>query len=537
VGAGMKWKSKRHKEAELRAASWDALPSVDLLFSTKDAATLRELRTGKPPSLDQRFNNKDIQKLQLAIRGTIVLPTDLTYHRDRQMLLFSVQEFPQLIVFCEVFEDARRCLEFAHKYELRVSIRSGGHSTAGYSVNSGMLIDMSRIKHVVVDPKARRAIVGAGATIGDLNAALNIYSLHVPSGGCHDVCVAGYMQGGGYGFTTRKFGMNCDNVHEVLVMTADGKLVIANARQNPDLFWAIRGGTGGNFGILLQITYDLHELGDVWGFGLQWPIDSPQGIANAAAALVEMQANYMQSGAPRELGYMNFLSWQETTPCMVMRGMYLGPQQQGEAAIASLKNSAGCTFKDFGVGRYSDLDTRLIESPPGLPQVPDLAREEKQSGYIARKLGVKDWTHVINGFLQSPNRSSLVCMEPYGGRVSEISATFNAFIHRKVDMNLFLDVFWMSEGQERADSLAYLDQFVAMMEPHGNGETYQNYPRRTQLDYRRRYWGRSFEKLLAIKQKYDKHNFFRYGQSISPESAETTYSLPQLPEGIEIEPY
>src|SRR4051794_36549952 len=132
----MKWKSKRHKEAELRAASWDALPSVDLLFSTKDAAELRTLRAGKPPSLDQRFNNQDIQKLQLAIRGTIVLPTDLTYHRDRQMLLFSVQEFPQLIVFCEVFEDARRCLEFAHKYELRVSIRSGGHSTAGYSVNS-----------------------------------------------------------------------------------------------------------------------------------------------------------------------------------------------------------------------------------------------------------------------------------------------------------------------------------------------------------------------------------------------------------------
>src|SRR4051812_22748932 len=117
----MKWKSKRHKEAELRAASWDALPSVDLLFSKKSVDELRELRTGNPPSLDQRFNTQDIKNLQLKIRGTVVLPTDLTYHRDRQMLLFSVQEFPQLIVFCEVFEDVRRCLEFAHKYELRVS--------------------------------------------------------------------------------------------------------------------------------------------------------------------------------------------------------------------------------------------------------------------------------------------------------------------------------------------------------------------------------------------------------------------------------
>jgi FAD/FMN-containing dehydrogenase len=533
----MRWKSKRQKDKELRVSSWDALPSVDLLFSTKDAAALRALRAQHPPSLDQRFNAQDLKNLQLAVRGTVVLPTDATYHRDRQMLLFSVQEFPQLIVFCEVFEDARRCLEFAEKYDLRVSIRSGGHSTAGYSVNSGMLIDMSRIKHVVVDPKAKRAMVGAGATIGDLNAALNIYGLHVPSGGCHDVCVAGYMQGGGYGFTSRKFGMNCDNVHEVLVMLANGKLVIANSEKNSDLFWAIRGGTGGNFGILLQITYDLHELGDVWGFGLQWPLDSKEGIANAAATLVEMQTHYMQTGAPRELGYMTFLAWQDATPYLLMRGMFLGPQREGEMAIASLKKSAGATFKDFGIDRYSNLDTRLIESPPGLPQVPDLAREEKQSGYIARKLDARDWTHILNGFLQSPNRSSLVCIEPYGGRIGEISATDNAFIHRKVDMNLFLDVFWMSEDQERKAAIAFLDRFFAMMAPYGNGETYQNYPRRAQLDYRRRYWGSSFERLLAVKHKYDKHNFFRYGQSISPEDGRTTYSLPQLPEGIETEPY
>jgi FAD/FMN-containing dehydrogenase len=495
------------------------------------------LRATHPPSLDQRFNAQDLKNLQLAVRGTVVLPTDATYHRDRQMLLFSVQEFPQLIVFCEVFEDARRCLEFAAKYDLRVSIRSGGHSTAGYSVNSGMLVDMSRIKHVVVNPKTRRATVGAGATIGDLNAALNMYGLHVPSGGCHDVCVAGYMQGGGYGFTSRKFGMNCDNVHEVLVMLADGKIVVANSNKNADLFWAIRGGTGGNFGILLQVIYDLHELGDVWGFGLQWPIDSAHGIANAAAALLVMQTNYMQTGAPPEVGYMTFLAWQDETPFVVMRGMYLGPKRDGEAAIASLKKCAGCTFKDFGVGRYSDLDHTLIESPPGLPQVPDLAREEKQSGYIARKLELKDWTHVIDGFLQSPNRSSLVCIEPYGGRINEIPATSNAFIHRKVDMNMFLDVFWMSEDQEKKDSIAFLDRFMAMMEPYGNGETYQNYPRRTQLDFRRRYWGASFERLLAVKQKYDKTNFFQYGQSISPESADMTYSLPELAEGIEIEPY
>jgi FAD/FMN-containing dehydrogenase len=532
----MKWKSKKRKDAELRVAGWDALPSVDLLFSDKDANTLRALRAQKPVPLDQRFSVKDVKNLQTAIHGTVVLPTDLTYHRDRQMTLLAVQEFPQLIVFCEIFEDARRCLEFAQKYDLRVTIRSGGHSTAGFSVNAGMLIDTSRIKHVVVDPKERRAIVGAGATIGDLNAALKMYNLHVPSGGCGDVCIAGYMQGGGYGFTSRKFGMNCDNVHEIVVMLANRKIVVANSEKNADLFWAVRGGTGGNFGILLQVIYSLHELGDVWGFGLQWPINSRDGIKNAAAALAEMQANYMQTGAPPELGYMTFLAWQDETPCVVMRGMFLGPQREGELAIDSLRR-LGPAYTDFGVGRYADLDLKLIESPPGLPQVPDLAREEKQCGYIDRKLDAEDWAHIIDVFLTSPNRSSLVCIEPYGGRINEMPVTSNAFIHRKVDMNLFLDVFWMSEDQQRKDAIAFLDRFMAMMAPYSNGQSYQNYPRRTQQDFRRRYWGSSFERLLAVKQKYDKNNFFQYAQSVSPETAQTNYDLPQLPEGIEAEPY
>jgi hypothetical protein len=338
------------------------------------------------------------------------------------------------------------------------------------------------------------------------------------------------------GFTSRKFGMNCDNVHEILVMLADRKIVVANSEKNADLFWAVRGGTGGNFGILLQVTYDLHELGDVWGFGLQWPIDSRGGIKNAAAALVEMQTNYMQTGAPPELGYMTFLAWQDETPCVVMRGMFLGPQRDGELAIDSLRR-LGASYKDFGVGRYADLDLKLIESPPGLPQVPDLAREEKQSGYIDRKLDIEDWVQIINLFLTTPNRSSLVCIEPYGGRINEIPVTSNAFIHRKVDMNLFLDVFWMSEDQQRKDAIAFLDRFMAMMAPYSNGQSYQNYPRRTQQDFRRRYWGSSFERLLAVKRKYDRNNFFQYAQSISPETADTNYDLPQLHEGIEAEPY
>jgi FAD/FMN-containing dehydrogenase len=537
----MKWKSKRQKEKELRIAAWEALPSIDALFSDRDLDSLRALRAKPPLSLDQRFSVEDIRKLQQNIHGKVILPTDITYHRDRQTTVLSVQEFPQLIIFCEIFEDVGHSLAFARKYDLPVAIRSGGHNTGGFSVNCGLVIDVSRINDIVVDVHGKRVIAGAGATIGDLNARLNLYRLHVPTGNCHDVCIGGFMQGGGYGFSSRKFGMNCDNVIEVLVMLANGRLVVANDTRNSDLFWGIRGGTGGNFGVLLQITYKLHQLRDVWGFGLEWPLDGDDGIDHAAAALVEMQANYMRSGhsgADKELGYLTLATWQNDIPVLLMRGMYLGPKQLGESAIDPIRKLEGTNFKDFGVGPYSKLDQELTD---GLPSVPDLAREEKESGYISQPLSKRTWAQMLEIFLKSPNRSSLICIEPYGGAISATQAGMNAFVHRAVDMDLFLDVFWMSEDQQRTDAIAFLDRFMANMARHFNGESYQNYPRRGQTDFRRRYWGRWFENLLAVKKKYDPGNFFQYAQSISPETQSAKIDseplLPSLRAAIVYEDY
>lgn len=231
-----------------------------------------------------------VEALERVLHGTLVLPTDPEYHNDRQVWNPAFQAFPQLIAYCEVFDDVRACLRFARENWLRVVARSGRHSTAGYSVNHSMVIDTSRLRYTVVDPVGKRALVGAGTPFSHLNATLDSYRLHVPGGACQDVCVAGFMQGGGYGFTSRQCGMNCDNVEEVTVMLHDGSLVVANRACNSDLFWAIRGGTGNNFGILLQITYRLHELYRVWGFHVEWPLE------RAAAGLAELQKRYMKTG-------------------------------------------------------------------------------------------------------------------------------------------------------------------------------------------------------------------------------------------------
>ncbi|MBI5258916.1 MAG: FAD-binding oxidoreductase [Burkholderiales bacterium] len=474
------------------------------------------------------FTAAQLGSLQSAIQGEVVLPSDPSYAASRQQQNLAFQYFPLLIVYCEVFSDVYQCLKFAHEHKLWTTTRSGGHSTAGYSVNNGMVIDTSRLNSIVVDPDQRRVTCGPGTDWARLNATLSDYQLHVPTGVCGSVCVAGFMQGGGYGQTSRTWGMNCDNVEELLVMLADGRMVRANAEVNADLFWALRGGTGNNFGILLQATYRLVPMPMLWGWGLRWP------LAEAPQALVEMQRNYMRSGAPDELGYMAALTFQgdPAEPCLLMRGIWWGERADGLKALAPIMRETGLkTLELDRVGTYDELNEWLFT---GVPNCPDLAREDKQSVIIARKLKEADWKKICKRFAASPNPWSAAVIEPYGGAISRVPRDATAWIHRDADMDLFIDVFWMDDFQRR-EVEDYLDGYMALLAPYGNGQSYQNYPRQSQTDYRAAYWADQFPRLLSIKRKYDPRNFFHYGQSVSPEPGQK-WPKP-APGPIVVEPY
>ncbi len=230
--------------------------------------------------------------LESEIVGQVVLPGDPDYNQDRQESNPAFQAYPQIIVYCEVEDDVRWCVQVAQQYNIWACVRSGGHSTAGFSVNDGIVIDVSRLSFVTVDTVDQTVVVGAGTDFDTLNGRLNNTGLHVPSGACGNVCVGGFVQGGGYGYTSRRFGIQCDSVLAFRVMLANGGVVIADSQTNADLYWAMRGGTGGNFGVLLEVTYQLHPVASVWAYSIQWDID------DAAAALLEMQTNYMRTGAP-----------------------------------------------------------------------------------------------------------------------------------------------------------------------------------------------------------------------------------------------
>ena len=383
--------------------------------------------------------------------------------------------------------------------------------------------------YAIVDPVKKQVLVGPGTRFGHLNTALDIYGLHVPVGGCHSVHVPGFVQGGGYGYTSRMFGMNCDNLNEATVMLADGNIVVASKKVNPDLFWALRGGTGGNFGIMLQAVYKLRKLDQMTGFRIWWPLDGQENVARAAAVLDYMQTHHMGAEKKTSLGYQIFVGWQESDGkpdepplpmrgwYLLIRGIYIGTEDELNRRFDPLRKLAEPYQAMYLRGSYREIDA-FNHKQPFVPQVDDSASEDKQSGYIDRPLGVGGWEEVISRFLTNqPNNWSLLGIESYGGAINKVPVDATAFIHRNVDMNVYVDVFWMEPGQKKA-AIEFLDGFMRFMDEkkYFNGQSYQNYPREVQTDYRTRYWGESFYTLRAIKVKYDPKDFFTYSQAVIP---------------------
>jgi len=483
-------KQKRAKEA--RIANWPH-PSDDLY---------EKLGT----------THEQLAQLQLAFQGTIVLPTDPEYDQDRQgNPLYPA--YPKIIAYCQVFSDVKIALQWAHNQkDWVVTCRSGGHSTAGFSVNYGMVLDVSRINYVLVDKNTMQARVGAGANWGQVIAELAANQVHTVTGGCPDVGIGGFTQGGGYGFTSREFGMSSDTILEMTVMLAGGTIVVANKNnQYADLFWAMRGGTGNNFGVLLEVVFQLYNVNTFWGFGIRWPLE------DAPSALTLMQSQFMISGAPKELGYQTVIAtMSDGTQALAMLGMYDGSPADGKAILQPLLNTQGANLFYDEVNTYDYLNEHLLDDNLNPPV--DGLIEFKHANYIAGPLYVGDWVQVIKYFWTSPNKYNIVVIEPYGGAINAVPVQASAFVHRDVYMDFFVDSFFDEAGDitTREQAQGWLDGFMNLTAHFFNGEMYQNYPLRGYADFRWAYWGDAFNTLLQIKNKYDPQNFFNFEQSISP---------------------
>ncbi|MDA8457227.1 FAD-binding oxidoreductase [Acidovorax sp. GBBC 3334] len=452
-----------------------------------------------------------IIQLERALVGHIVLPLSPSYNDARQESNHAFQAYPALIAYCECENDVLVCLQFAQTYEAWVAVRCGGHSTAGYSVNNrGMVVDLKGLSGVTLDTQAQRVHVLPGTDFDHFNGAMGATGWHVPTGACGNVCVGGFVQGGGYGYTSRQFGIQSDMVESMRVALADGKTIVtASATENPLLYWALRGGTGGNFGVLLQVTYRMVQLPQVWAWSISWD------AANAADVLVMLQKDFMRTGAPDALGYMMNLGYQNGEPVFMIQGMYCGTRDQGMAAVKSLLEVPSAQLLVDCSGTYPEMNAWLEDHPYDLPQnLTANVCETKSSGYINQTLTKAQWQAVIDYFATSPNTWSLAYLEPYGGAIQRYPVEDSAFIHRNADADLVVDVFWTT-AEERRQTETWLAGFMDLMRPFLSGEVYQNYPDGSLADFAQAYWGPAYPKLQQAKLQYDPGNFFHFAQSVA----------------------
>jgi FAD/FMN-containing dehydrogenase len=497
---------------------------------------IHTLRPGGPPvpswdalgalGISQGELNQMIDALDPAGLGSIVLPGWPSYPLESQgNPLYSSR--PQIIVKAGTVKDVQTALGWAHDHDWWVTCRSGGHSTAGYSLNDGMVLDLSNLHAVTIDATGQTMTVQPGATWGQVNKALDAYSLHVPGGGCPTVGVGGYMQGGGYGFTSRKWGMNCDNVLSAKVVLVNGRIATASAARNPDLLFALCGGTGGNFGVLVEITYRLHPLGDVWGFGIRWP------LGQAAMALEVLQAEWMGEHGDPDVGWQAALDLQPTTlqatgqtnGTLTFMGMYLGDEPKGRDEIAPLLKVGTPDLVPVPSAdpstpptRYVDVNEALFGLLPGIPTLAgQTVYEYKHAAYIGVEIARGDWQTILDDFETAGNTYDIAAIEPYGGAIGTPS-TPNAFTHRNVLMDFFADSFyceqWAYNGRDSA--VRWIERFMGpTIAPYATGEVYQNYPWRGLDGWENRYWdAATFKKLTQVKAAADPDGFFHFEQGI-----------------------
>lgn len=496
---------------------------------SRDRALVAGWRT-HPDSLFEQIgiSRRAAEAAQMGMQGHLVFPGDKTYDHDRKLFNPLFDERPSVIALCETEEDARIALNLAWggAEQLPFTIRSGGHSTAGFSASSGILIDVSRLKNLTIVPATMTVYAGPGVNFGTLVPALDRLGMHLPVGECDDVCIGGFMQGGGYGFTSGAFGMHCDHVDQVRVLLADGTFVDADETQNRDLWWAVRGGTGGNFGIVTGVKYRARSLGKIYGWGIRWPLALEPDREQAVAAMMVLQQGFMRT-APAGLTTQVSVCFQstppggpETVPYLMIRGTYIGSAEDGRAIIQPLVNTAGAVVQIDMFDTFPKINDVLLNQPQAIPEIPiekrGMPNEDKEARYVARDLTEAEWLAIFDHFITTPNTFSYLYFEIYGGAINAYPVEDSAFIHRDVAFDACLDVFWYPQDDRQAAE-AYLQRWREVMEPMWNGRIYQNYPNRFAPNYQNKYWGDAFPALLAVKRKYDPQNFFRFPQMITPD--------------------
>jgi len=450
-------------------------------------------------------------ELTTRVRGEIVTAEHPDFDAARQIYNAMVDRRPALIVRCRDVADIIAAVEHARSHDLPLAVRGGGHSAAGYSmIDDALVIDLSAINHVVVEPDRSRVQVGGGALWADVDHATSTFGMVVPSGVISTTGVAGLTLGGGTGHLTRALGLTCDSLLSVDLVTADGELIRASETERPELFWALRGG-GGNFGVAVNFEFRLHPVGDVLGGPIFYD-------AGAARELLEHYRDVL-AAAPEPLGA--FFGFSQAPPLPMI------PTEHHERPICFI---AACWPGHADKGR--DVLRPLLEHPAiigdGLASMP-MADLNAATDALAPH-GLRNYWkgHFIPDLTPElidvhatlgptvPTPLSTVHLYPLGGAAGSIEPSQTAFNHRDAQFSTIIASLWDDPAEDDAAIGWVRDYWDALQtcEPTGG---YVNFLAGDEGDAGvRTSYRDNYDRLAAIKLAYDPHNVFCHNANIIP---------------------
>ena len=462
---------------------------------------MRKSRELRKPTLRNEIDPGAIHQFRVSLLGQLILPADEEYERARRVEYWnpSTDKHPAMIARCVQADDVARCIDFARQHNLTVAVRSGGHSFLGWGTcEGGLIIDVSPMKEIAIDPNKRTARAGAGVVAQELEAAAGTYGLAPVLGECPTVGIAGLTLGGGLGWLSGKHGAICDNLLSANLINVDARSVLSSAESNVDLFWAIRGG-GGNFGIATSFEYQLHPLNEVLAGVFTYPVQEARQVLRfyrefMAAAPDELQA--VVSLSPRENGVVNVVF------------VYPGDLNAGNELVNRFRAFLTPTRDTVQRRPY----TEMFPTPAGY--VPPTFSAIK--GSYLEQLSDAPIDIAVECFAQAPSGCALGFDHYVHGEVCRVARDATAFeLRASGALHMWIMSTW-DDPEAARTSMTWAENTWQLLQPYSGGRIFANYMSVEGEPAVKAVYGSNYARLRTIKTEYDPDNFLRRNQNVLP---------------------
>jgi FAD/FMN-containing dehydrogenase len=444
------------------------------------------------------------------LRGRLLRPGDDGYDDARTVWNARIDREPAAVARCAGVADVVAAVDVAREHELRLAVKGGGHHVSGAAVcDDGLVIDLGPMDWIRVDPEAKTARVGAGATWGDVDHETQAFGLAVPGGQDPNIGVAGLTLGGGVGWLSRTYGLTSDNLLSADVVTAEGEFVRASAESHPDLFWALRGG-GGNFGVVTSFEFQLHAVGpEIFAGSLVYPAAETREVARyyrefMADAPPEARLLFGSMSLPAKSYFPEAI---HDTRVAIIVAFYAGPPAEGEEVLAPLRER-GDPVVDSLRGRPYAAFQRAGDSQGS-------RRTDLRSQYLAT-LSDPAIDTLVAYAEDAPSPGATVFVSPRGGAETEPPSDATAYAHRDAAHHLLIEARW--DAPERDDEhVAWVRAFHDAMTPYTTGDVAMNFLTDDEGRERvRAAYGDNYARLAEVKDEWDPDNLFRGNQNVEP---------------------